>query len=74
MVTQIMSINNSLIFIALIVTETDIGGGGASPLSDALKSNTTLTKLGLDCEHNKKSIQVMLLNNPLFFSFHQNTR
>ena len=36
-------------------------------MSDALKSNTTLTKLDLSCEGN--NIQIVSVNNPLFSTY-----
>ena len=46
------SISNQLFFILIKSTGNKIRDAGAASLSDALKSNTTLTKLSLGCEHN----------------------
>ena len=51
---QMMSISNSLFSIFIKTTGNSIGERGVKSLSDALKSNTTLTKLNLGCEHKKK--------------------
>ena len=51
--TQMTSINNSLFFILIKPTDNYIRETGAASLSDALKSNTTLTKLDLSCEQEK---------------------
>ena len=45
--TQMASINNPLFSILVKSTDNNIGERGAKSLSDALKSNTTLTKLYL---------------------------
>ena len=49
--TQMASINNPLFFILIESTGNFIGVTGTISLSDALKSNTTLTKLNLSGEH-----------------------
>ena len=41
-------------------------------MSDALKSNTTLTKLNLGGEYKRNSTQIASINNPLF-SIHINS-
>ena len=46
--TQKTSINNSLFSFLFIPTGNKIGDTGAASLSEALKSNTTLTKLNLN--------------------------
>ena len=43
--TQMSSINNQLFFILIQSTDNDIGDTGATSLSEALKSNTTITKI-----------------------------
>ena len=48
-----------------------IGSTGATSLSDALKSNTTLTKLNLSGE--KSNTQMAFINNSLFFHSYQTT-
>ena len=50
----------------LASTENDIGETGATSLSDALKSNTTLTQLSLSCQHERNNTQMASINNPLF--------
>ena len=54
--TQMVSVNNSLFSILIKSTVNDIGDTGATSLSDALKSNTTLTKLNLYCEHKRTNL------------------
>ena len=49
--TQIAFINKSLFSILNKSTGNWIGDTGATSLSDALKSNTTLTKLDLECKN-----------------------
>ena len=49
------SINNQFCFILIKSTDNDIGDTGAASLSDALKTNTTLTQLNLYCEHKRNS-------------------
>ena len=52
--TQMASINNPLFFILIKSTGNSIGESGEASLSDALKSNTTLTKLKLGGKPKKK--------------------
>ena len=52
---KIESINNSLFSFLFSSTGNDIGNTGVKPLSEALKSNTTLTKLYLDREYKRKT-------------------
>ena len=47
-------------------TGKEIGDTGAKSLSDALKSNTTLTQLSLSCQHERSNKQTTSINNPLF--------
>ena len=47
-------------------TDNDIEETGATSLSEALKSNTTLTKLYLGCEDKRNNTQMASINNPLF--------
>ena len=47
-------------------TGNKIGDIGATSLSDALKSNTTLTKLILDGEDKRNNTQMASINNKLF--------
>ena len=68
--TQMISTNNPFFFIIIISTDNAIGERGATSLSDALKSNTTLTKLDLSCE--QKTTQIVSINKPLF-SIHINS-
>ena len=49
--TQKESINNPLFSIVIKSTANSIGEAGESSLNDALKSNVTLAKLNLSCEH-----------------------
>ena len=50
-------------------TGNEFGDRGATSLSEALKVNTTITKLNLSCE-NRRHI-IIFINNSLFFSSHQ---
>ena len=52
-------------------TENRIGEAGATSLSDALKSNTTLTKLDLRSENQKKHIDEIHQQSTLSFSSNQ---
>ena len=52
------------ILIKSIVNE--IGERGATSLSEALKSNTTLTKLNLRGRHKRNNTQMVSINNQLF--------
>ena len=54
--TQKTFINNSLFSILFTQTGNDIEDTGATSLSEALKSNTTLKKLYLKCEDQRKRI------------------
>ena len=64
--TQMVPINNSLFSIHAKRTDNSIGDIEATSLSDALKSNKTLTKLGLICEDKRNNTQIESINNPLF--------
>ena len=48
-------------------TGNEFGDRGATSLSEALKVNTTITKLNLSCE-NRRHI-IIFINNSLFFFF-----
>ena len=50
----------------IVSTVNKIGERGATSLSDALKSNTTLTKLYLGGEDKRNSTQMASVNKPLF--------
>ena len=52
--TQKKSINNSLFSIFITSTVNNIGDTGTTSLSEALKSNTTLTELNLSGEDKRK--------------------
>ena len=72
---QMTSINNSIFSILIKPTDNKIGDTGVTSMSDALKSNTTLTILYMSSEHKKKTIaQMTSTNKPLFFHFHQINR
>ena len=43
------------LFISLRIADNTIGDTGATSLSEAMKSNTTLTKLDLSCEDKRKT-------------------
>ena len=65
--TQMASINNPLFSILIKSTANNIGYIGATSLSDALKSNTTLTQLNLWCKHKKRnSTQIASIDKSLF--------
>ena len=64
--TQKASINNSLLSFIVTSTVNKIGGKGTKSLSEALKSNTTLTKLNLSCEDKRKKTPKTYINNSLF--------
>ena len=49
--TQMEYINNPLLSVDLMKIGNFIGDTGATSLSNALRSNTTLTELDLSCEH-----------------------
>ena len=66
------STNNHLFFILVKSTGNKIGERGAESLSDALKSNATLTALNLEGEHKRNNTQMTSINNPLF-SIHINS-
>ena len=42
-------------------------------MSDALKSNTTLTQLNLESKHKRNNIQMTSINNPHFSTFIKST-
>ena len=65
--TQMASINNQLFSIINKSTGNGIGDTGATSLSDALKSNTTLTQLSLLCKDKRNNTQMASTNNALFF-------
>ena len=69
--TQMASINDPLFHSHQ--TGNSIGDRGATSLSDALKANTTLTKLDLGGEYKRNGTQVAFINNPLFSSNQQGT-
>ena len=48
------SINNSLLSFVFTSTDNEVGETGKTSLSDALKSNTTLTELNLKREDKRK--------------------
>ena len=53
--TQMVSINNPLFFNLIISTVNNIGERGVKSLSDALKSNTSITKLNLRREYKRNN-------------------
>ena len=71
--TQMASINNPHFFIPIKSTDNSIGDTGASSLSDALKSNKTLTQLYLRREHKRNNAQMASINNQLFSFFAEST-
>ena len=71
--TQTTSINNTLFAVLIKSTGNDIGERGATSLSDALKSNTTLTQLCLCCEDKRINTQMASIYNQLFSIFIKTT-
>ena len=65
--TQKASINKSLFPFLFTSTGSKIGEIGTTSLSDALKSNTTLTKLNIGCEHQKITLKYRSTNYSSFF-------
>ena len=63
--TQITSINNPPFYILIKSTGNNIGEAGATSLSDALKSNTTLTKLNLSGKY-KRTRTIAPTSTPFF--------
>ena len=53
-------INNTLFFILIKSTGNKIGDTGATSLSRALKSNTTLSQLNLGCEYKRSNTCKMM--------------
>ena len=64
--TQMTSINNPPFSILIKSTVNKIGNTGAASLSEALKSNTTITQLNLSREYKTNNTQMASINNPLF--------
>ena len=60
------SINNPLFSILIKSTDNSIGERGAASMSDALKSNTTLTVLYLFGEDKRINIQMASINKSHF--------
>ena len=58
--TQMKSVNNPLFSILIKSIDNDIRNGGGTSLSDALKSNTTLTELNLYGEHKRNNTKMTL--------------
>ena len=69
--TQMASINSPHFSILNKSTDNEIRKKGAASLSDALKSNITLTRLILSGEYKRNNTQMASVNNPLFFSSNQ---
>ena len=63
------SINNSLFSFLTMITDNKIGETGATSLSEALKSNITLTELNLCGEDNRKKTHKRTSINNSLFSF-----
>ena len=59
-------INKSLVPFLFTSTDHEIGDTGATSLSEALKSNTTLTELNLGGECKRKKTPKTSINNSLF--------
>ena len=64
--TQMTSINNSLVSLLFTSTDNKIGETGATSLSEALKSNTTLTELYLNSEGKRKNTQMKDISSSVF--------
>ena len=71
--TQMISINNPLFFILAKSTENKIGEAGAKSLSDALKSNTTLTGFYLGGEDKRNNTNGINQQTTLFH-YHKTNR
>ena len=71
--TQMTSINESL-FILIKSTGNNIGDTGTTSLSDALKTNTTLTKLNLRSEDKRNNTNVIHKQSTLFISHKFNSQ
>ena len=67
------SINNQLISILIKSTDNENGDAGATSLSEALKSNTTLVQLNLSGEYTRQHIKGIHQSSTLFH-FHQINR
>ena len=48
-------------------TDNEIGDTGATSLSDALKSNTTLAQLNLSCKSKRSNTPITSINKALLF-------
>ena len=62
--TQIAFINQNTLSILIKSTDNKIGDTEATSLSDALKTNTTLTKLDLKSEGKRNNTKIALVNQP----------
>ena len=60
--TQITSLNHLLFSIIVKYTDNDIGDEGATSVSEALKSNTTLTEVNLRCENERNNTQIACIS------------
>ena len=54
-------------------TANSIKDAGAISFGEALKTNTTLIHLDLECQHKRNNTQMTSINNPLFPFFAQTT-
>ena len=72
--TQMTSINKPLFSFLIIQTGNNIGETGAASLSEALKSNTTLTELNLSCEDKRKKTHKWHPSSIHFFISHNTNR
>ena len=70
--TRMSSVNNSLFSILINSTGNNIYETGATSLSDALKSNTSLRDLDLRSEDKRNNTQMIPINKQLSFSFSLN--
>ena len=66
--TQMASISNLHFSILNKSSGNKVGETGATSLSDALKSNTTLTKLNLSCDYKRNNTNVIHQQSTLFHS------
>ena len=64
--TQMKPIKQSTLFYSHQSTDNFIGDTGATSISDALKTNTTLTELSLTCRYKRNNTEMASINNPLF--------
>ena len=65
---------STVLILHAIKKDSSIRESGATSLSDALKSNTTLTTLNLRSKYKTNSTLMVSINNPLFHSHENNSQ